>query len=1071
MTRAKRSLAARWTRAALLISVTLPLTVPALARAATLHPHWVIISTSAPTYFKAGDEGDLYELTAVNDGGTTTDGSRIVVTDNLPPGVSATVIKGEVGTGGHGFPPTPMTCPTSLSCETEANIPPGEVVRIKLILSVAAGGSGMLVNEATISGGGAHEASVHSSTRISPETVPFGATLATSITGEEGEVDTQSGSHTFRLTTILAFNVASVDRSLKCQESPGCPLLNADARDLDLQLPAGLVGSPLGVPRCTQIVFQTFGNNTCPADTQVGGIHLFFYGQGTATQFAPIYNVEPLPGQPAELGFTVGGSVHIPMFLRVRSDGDYGLTVQLSGISEADPFHIGVLTIWGVPAAPSHDGQRDGPEHCEEGCPSDSVAKPFLRLPTSCAGGQVGVPFSTDSWQEPDASPSLPPASVLGMTGCGAIPFSPSLAIQPDTLQSHSPTGYAVTLHVPQNEDPEGLASSDVRDLVVALPAGTVLSPSAANGLEVCTHAQFEPQKGATGGCPPHSDLGTVKIVTSTLEQPLIGRLFLGQPECSPCTPADAQDGRMVPLLLEAESAGVVLKLAGHTSVDQETGKLTATFDGAPQMPFESLEVHLNSGQDAPLVNPTACGPAIGAARLTPWSTPAATNIPAPAIPISGCSTSGFAPTLQAGMTKTAQAGAFSGFAVTLGRADGQQDLGSFTLTTPPGLLGMLSNVSPCGEAQANVGTCSTASEIGSTSATIGPGTQPYEIDGGRVFLTGPYRGQPFGLSIVVPSQAGPFQLAGNSGQGTVVVRASIAINPQTAALTISSDELPQSLNGIPLDISRIVVNLSREGFMFNPTNCNAMSIVGTVRSTTGTMATASFPFQSVNCATLPFKPKLAALTHAKTSKPGGADLHVRVVAGVGQANIAKIKVDLPRQLPARLTTLQQACPVEAFNANPASCPAASLVGKVVAVTPILRHALAGPAYLVSRGSATLPDVEVVLQGEGVTLVLDGDTQIKHGVTSSTWNSLPDTPISTFDLVLPQGRHSLLAANLPARAKRSMCRQRLVMPTAITGQNGAIVRQTTRIAVSGCARTRRARKSKQAHIGLRSRSR
>src|ERR1700733_4678731 len=113
MTPAKRSLAPRWTRAALLISVTLPLTVPALARAATLHPHWVIISTSAPTHFKAGDEGDLYELTAVNDGGTTTDGSRIVVTDNLPPFVSATVIKGEAGTGGHGFPPTPMTCPTS----------------------------------------------------------------------------------------------------------------------------------------------------------------------------------------------------------------------------------------------------------------------------------------------------------------------------------------------------------------------------------------------------------------------------------------------------------------------------------------------------------------------------------------------------------------------------------------------------------------------------------------------------------------------------------------------------------------------------------------------------------------------------------------------------------------------------------------------------------------------------------------------------------------------------------------------------------------------------------------------
>jgi hypothetical protein len=422
-------------------------------------------------------------------------------------------------------------------------------------------------------------------------------------------------------------------------------------------------------------------------------------------------------------------------------------------------------------------------------------------------------------------------------------------------------------------------------------------------------------------------------------------------------------------------------------------------------------------------------------------------------------------------MTKTAQAGAFSGFAVTLGRPDGQQDLGSFTLTTPPGVLGMLSSVVPCGEAQANAGTCPSASEVGSASATIGPGTQPYEIDGGRVFLTGPYRGRPFGLSIVVPARAGPFQMAGNSGQGTVVMRASIAVNPQTAALTIASDELPQSLNGIPLDISRIVVNLSREGFMFNPTDCKAMSIAGTVRSTTGTTVTASFPFQSVNCAKLPFKPKLTALTDAKTSKVGGAYLHVKVVAGAGQANIARIRVDLPRQLPARLTTLQRACSVDVFDTNPASCPAASLVGRVAAVTPILRHALVGPAYAVSHGLAALPDVAVVLQGEGVTLILDGGTQIKKGTTSSTWSTLPDTPLSTFDLVLTPGPYSLLAANLPARAKRSMCRQRLLMPTTITGQNGAVKRQTTRIAVSGCATARRARKSRQAHIGLRSRSR
>jgi hypothetical protein len=314
------------------------------------------------------------------------------------------------------------------------------------------------------------------------------------------------------------------------------------------------------------------------------------------------------------------------------------------------------------------------------------------------------------------------------------------------------------------------------------------------------------------------------------------------------------------------------------------------------------------------------------------------------------------------------------------------------------------------------------------------------------VYLTGPRAGAPFGLSIVVPAVVGPFNL------GTIDVGASITVDPKTAALTIASDPLPQRLDGIPLQLKTLNLDIDREGFVLNPTDCQPLALEGVAESSAGTSALVSSRFQAANCATLPFKPKLSALTHAKTSKAGGAYLHVRLVSTAGQANIAKVKVNVPKQLPVRLTTLQQACAVLVIEANPAGCPSASVVGSVTVITPVLRHALLGPVYLVSHGGAASPELELVLQGEGVTVEVVGQTIVKRGVISAAFRALPDVPISTLGLVLDVGPHSLLAANLPAKAKRSMCGQKLAMPAAITGQNGAVVKQTIGIGISGCAK-------------------
>jgi hypothetical protein len=181
------------------------------------------------------------------------------------------------------------------------------------------------------------------------------------------------------------------------------------------------------------------------------------------------------------------------------------------------------------------------------------------------------------------------------------------------------------------------------------------------------------------------------------------------------------------------------------------------------------------------------------------------------------------------------------------------------------------------------------------------------------------------------------------------------------------------------------------------------------------------------------------------------------------EANITKVKVDLPRQLPSRLTTLQKVCLAATFEANPAGCPSGSIVGHATVRTPLLPVPLTGPAYFVSHGGAAFPDLTIVLQGYGVTVDLVGSTFInKKGITSTTFKTVPDVPFNTFELTLPKGRFSALGANLPKKAKGSFCGQNLKMPTEFKAQNGLEIHQQTPITITGCPKAKKAKKSKKA---------
>ncbi len=1065
------------------------------ARAEAPTPQWHLMIVPQPTDLAPGSSGDRYLILAINTGSAEASGT-ITVSDRLPAGVSASAISGRYLTEVHGGPALECTPPAeALKCSYQGSVLPGMALIVEVEVSVGAAASGPLVDEAEVAGGGAPEVRASQTASLSSEPAPYGLSPGSFFSQLSSA---QAGGHP-NLTTGFALSERAV------AVNSGAP------RDFEVELPVGLVGNPTAVPRCTVAELQA---EDCPADSAVGSFVLAIAEAGsTKLTEAPglVYNLVPEAGEPAALGFDAGAGIGMTRLdTAVRSAGPYNVHVSIRDVSEGAAIVISSLTLWGVPSRYNGPGPLkalDGAGGLPFGGPSQEARVPYMVNGSECgAGGEVSI--ATDSWEQPGLfTPTL--SSPLGaLSGCEALGFAPSIAAAPATSTAGAPAGYQVGITVPQDQSPEGLATPDVRSVKLTLPEGTVVSPAAANGLQACSTAaeaglpegQFGLHSGRPGDCPQSSKIGTVKIETPLLATPLEGSVYVAQPECSPCTSAQAAEGKLVRLLIEAQGSGVLVKLAGRTQIDQQTGTLTTVFEENPQLPFDQLTLSLKGGPDAPLVNPGSCGAVRASASITPWSSLTATQVSAPPVTIEGCSAPAFSPTIRAGMTASAAGGSFSPFAFELAKPAADQALSTITLSTPPGLSGIIAGIPRCEEAQANAGSCPAASQIGTVSAQIGPSSDPYTVEGGGVYLTDAYGGGPFGLSIVVPAKAGPFTLAGVSGTGStgsgdVVTRAAIDVNPTTAALTIRANPLPSVLDGIPLDIQRVMVDISRSGFMFNPTDCNPLQVASTITSAGGLSAGPTYPFQSVNCATLPFKPGFAASSAARISRQEGASLTVSVSSHGGptapgeEANIAKVEVQLPKKLPSRLSTLNRACTQAQFAANPYGCPPASFVGGAEARTPLLAAPLKGPAIFVSRG-AQFPNLEVLLEGEGVKIDLEGHTQIKDGITYSRFEGVPDAPISSFTLSLPEGEHSALGSNGSLCVRRTVKRIRrrvhgrlifrrravlhavkLTMPTTITAQNGAVERQTTVIDVLGCPKLKAHAQAKKSKKSVRRRPR
>jgi hypothetical protein len=927
---------------------------------------------------------------------------------------------------------------------------------------------------------------------------------------------TQAGGHPWALTATLEFASEEIETK-DGQETIRVLVPTRDPKDVVVDLPPGLLGDPMAVPRCP--LAQALARPTCPPSTQVGEYRLrWFTGKETID---PIVNVTPEAGQSAE--FVLENEWKNPPVLTahlVHTAQGYGFTVVSNGITPVELSKV-ETTFWGVPAASSHDPERGlfcastargVPITCSLGSggkQSEVAPVPFLTMPTDCAAGPETATARADSWQEPghvyegqrdigyvEAQTTMP-----AVTGCGLLAFNPAIEVQPDSLVADEPVGLGVNLKVPLSEQSGTNATPQLRNSTITFPEGMSVNPSVVDGIQACNELGPEginitgPESEevglngelqlAPGHCPAASTVGTAEAVIPLLPTPVKGHVYLARPACGgvaqpPCTEADALDGKLYRLYLELGGTGelaitgVHYKVAFDTEANPATGQLTTKVIETPQAPFSELKVNLKGGPRAPIANPAACGPAVTATDFTPWSAPGIFDgssitgtsdaTPTSTFQVEGCSSSTpFNPEAVAG-TVTPNGGKFSAFTMNISRKDREQYVKGVQVHTPPGLLGMLSSVQLCGEAEADSGHCPEASKIGTTRVATGAGSHPFEVEG-TIYLTGPYRGAPFGLSIVTNAVAGPFNL------GLVVVRARIDVDPENSTLTVTTDEtgpyaLPQIIFGIPLRLQRITVDVDRSNFMFNPTNCAAHQITVDISGSQDAVVSRSSPFAVAGCDRLAFKPKFTVSTSANTSRAKGASLDVKLsypAASVGsEANIARVKVDLPKQLPSQLKTLQKACPSATFAANPAACPQGSIVGIVKASTPLLPVGLSGPVYFVSHGGEAFPSLVVVLQGDGVRVDLTGATFIneKTNVTSSTFRAVPDVPVNSFELYLPQGKYPALAAVGKLCDEQS----KLVMPTEFVAQNGAVLKQSTKISVIGC-NTKKSKKTRKVKRG------
>jgi hypothetical protein len=782
--------------------------------------------------------------------------------------------------------------------------------------------------------------------------------------------------------------------------------------NVHVDLPEGLSVNPEATPKCTTAQLEA---QVCPADSEVGTNYITTVsGVIKAPIATTVYNMVQPEGMPARFGMTVpvvGGQIYLDG--GAAWDSDYHESFTIANITDAIPLYETRLVFNGR----AGDGT-------------------FITMPSTCTGPAT-TGLQVDSHQNPGQYLSYTTTTPIGATGCGDLPFAPTIAVSSDSRRAGAPAGVTVDIKLPQNPNGKDQPNTaTLRDAHVTLPEGMTLNPSAANGLQACTDAQLG--KGTTRpvACPAASAIGTVDFETPVLPAgALKGTIYLGQPLST-----DPSSGQQYRVFLNADSPryGLSVRIVGNVRADPQTGQLTTSFTGNPQVPLSLARVSLRGGDRAPLVNPRTCGPAQARASFTSWGGQTATSTDAVTID-QGCD-GAFAPGLSAS-TSDARAGASPTFGVSIARSDNDQPLSRIDVSLPPGLLAKTAGIPLCDAGRAAAGTCDESSRIGSVNVTAGAGAEPFAVTG-RVYLTGPYGGGPYGLSVVVPVVAGPYDL------GQVVVRASIQLDRNDAHVRVVSDPLPTILGGVPLLVRSVGVTIDRSDTMRNPTSCAPLTIGSTLTALSGATAAPTSPYAPTLCERLAFAPKTTiGLTGVKQTVDGGhPGVDATVTQTGGQANIKQAQVTLPLSLALDPDNAETLC--EFADGQKSNCPEKSVIGKATAVSPLLPRPLTGKVYFVKgirtdpksgRQIKTLPTLLVSLRdGElAVDLRAASSVDAKSRLVT-TFAGIPDAAVSSFRMVLAGGKHGILVVTTGA----DVCRGAQKAVVADTGQNGKPAKST-----------------------------
>jgi hypothetical protein len=809
-----------------------------------------------------------------------------------------------------------------------------------------------------------------------------------------------------------------------------------DGRTLITHLPTGVIGNPHAAPICSLIEFS---KNECAVGSQVGYAVLVV---AEALPFeAPVYNMQTHPDEAGLIGLYVP-ALGAPAFISLssRTGSDYGLDAVAAGFWHALPVDGVFLRLWGVPADPKNDFGRNAFggaqqiciaedfEPCGPGASSDAPLAPYLQNPTTC-----GVPLTVSAevlsydGETTRAEAAWPPT-----TGCSQLAFNPSITAAPTTSGADSASGLETNISVPQSQSATVPSPSELKGTTVTLPEGFSINPSAADGKVSCSDSEASFGTELAARCPENSKVGTLEIDSSALPGLLPGAIYLGEP----------RPGNRYRLFLTADGFGTHVKLAGSVHPDPQTGQLVVEFKNLPQTPFQGFRFHFFGSERGLLATPTQCGSYQVQAEFEPWdeilqkqtSTSFFTIDTGPnGAPCPGLARP-FNPGLVAGNGDNS-AGAHTPFTLQLSRADGDQNLTALNITTPRGFLATLAGIPYCPESAlstlASPGysgltelaspACPASSQIGTAVAGTGAGTRQLHTPG-KVYLAGPYRGAPLSIEVVIPAVSGPYDL------GNVVVRSAVFVNPATAQISTVSDPITQILDGIPLRIRTVLINLDRKDFVLNPTNCSPFAVVAQAFGNQGAVAALSAPFQAANCASLPYGPKLGLKLSGGVKRRGHPAIRAILRTNPGDSNIRRVSVALPKGELLDNAHIGTICTKVQFASH--SCPKASVYGSVEAFTPLLDAPLRGDVILRSS-SHELPDMVLDLRGQIDVEVTGRIDTVKGGALRTIFEGIPDAPITKAVVNLAGGAKGLLVNS------QSLCGTVRKATVKMAGQNNA----------------------------------